>query len=92
MGKKTKIIILSLIIIVAAILGFFILTEGSSEIVGENSLGTVTKVNYTHTDNATVSNGTVTGVSAGTAVITASITVSGTTYTDRCVVTVTDGE
>ena len=44
------------------------------------------------TDNATVSSGTVTGVSAGTAVITASITVSGTTYTDRCVVTVTDGD
>lgn len=62
MGKKTKIIILSLIIIVAAILGFFILTEGSSEIVGENSLGTVTKVNYTHTDNATVKIAVVSGM------------------------------
>lgn len=41
------------------------------------------------TSNATVSNGTVTGVAAGTAKITASITVSGTTYTDDCIVTVT---
>ena len=41
------------------------------------------------TSNATVSNGTVTGVAAGTATITASITVSGTTYTDSCTVTVT---
>jgi hypothetical protein len=40
---------------------------------------------------ATVSNGTVTGVSAGTANITASITVDGKTYTDTCVVTVTAG-
>lgn len=41
------------------------------------------------TSNATVSNGTVTGVAAGTAAITASITVGGTTYTDTCIVTVT---
>jgi hypothetical protein len=41
------------------------------------------------TDNATVSNGTVTGVSAGTATITASITVGGATFTDSCIVTVT---
>lgn len=41
-------------------------------------------------DNATVtSGGVVTGVSAGTATITASITVDGNTYTDSCVVTVT---
>ena len=62
MGKKTKIVIISLIIIVAAILGFFILTEGSSEIVGENSLGTVTKVNYTTTDNPTVKIAVVSGM------------------------------
>lgn len=40
------------------------------------------------TDKATVSNGEVTAVSAGTAVITASITVDGHTYTDTCNVTV----
>lgn len=39
--------------------------------------------------NATVSSaGAVTGVAAGTSVITASITVSGQTYTDTCTVTV----
>ena len=62
MGKKTKILIISLIIIIAAILGFFILTEGSSQLVGENSLGTVTKVNYTHTNNATVKIAVVSGM------------------------------
>lgn len=41
------------------------------------------------TDNATVSNGVVTGVSEGTATISASITVDGTTYSDSCVITVT---
>jgi hypothetical protein len=38
---------------------------------------------------ATVSNGTVTGVAAGTAVITATITVDGVDYTDTCTVVVT---
>ena len=42
------------------------------------------------TSNATVSSGTVTGVSAGTATITASITHDGKTYTDSCVVTVVE--
>lgn len=48
-------------------------------------------VTWTSSDStkATVSNGTVTGVSAGTATITASITVDGATYTDQTVVTVT---
>lgn len=41
------------------------------------------------TDTATVSGGTVTGVSVGTTTITASITVDGNTYTDSCVVAVT---
>lgn len=40
---------------------------------------------------ATVSSGTVSGVKAGTATITASITVNGTTHKDKCVVTVTSG-
>ena len=62
MGKKTKIFIISLIVIVAAILGFLILSEGSSELVGENGLGTVTKVNYTHTDNASVKIAVVSGM------------------------------
>lgn len=43
------------------------------------------------TSVATVSNGTVTGVKAGTATITASITVGGTTHTDTCTVTVSAG-
>ena len=62
MGKKAKIIIVSLIIIIAAILGFFILTEGSSEIVGENDLGLVTKVNYTHSNNTTMKIAVVSGM------------------------------
>lgn len=40
---------------------------------------------------ATVSSGTVTGVKAGTATITASITVNGTTHKAKCDVTVTSG-
>ena len=40
------------------------------------------------TDVATVSSGTVTGVAAGTATISASITVDGKTYSDSAVVTV----
>ncbi|MBE6512608.1 MAG: hypothetical protein E7Z75_05665 [Methanobrevibacter olleyae] len=62
MGKKIRIIIISLIIIIAAILGFFAFTEGSSEIIGENGLGTVTKVNYTHSDGATVKIAVVSGM------------------------------
>lgn len=42
-----------------------------------------------NTSVATVSSGTVTGVAAGSATITASITVGGVTVTDKCVVTVT---
>lgn len=42
-----------------------------------------------NTSAATVSSGTVTGVAAGSATITASITVGGKTVTDKCVVTVT---
>lgn len=53
-----------------------------------------TTVTWTSSDEkvATVANGAVTGVSAGTAVITASIKVDGNTYTDTCTVTVTGGE
>lgn len=43
------------------------------------------------TDVATVSNGTVTAIGAGSATITAQITVSGNNYTDTCAVTVTAG-
>ena len=62
MGKKIRIIIIGLIIIIAAILGFFVLTEGSSEIVGENDLGTVTKVTYPHSDNTTLKIAVVSGM------------------------------
>ena len=40
------------------------------------------------TAKATVNNGVVTGVSAGSSIITASITVDGVTYTDTCTVVV----
>ena len=62
MGKKARIIIISLIIIIAVILGFFVLTEGSSEIIGENNLGSVTKVNYTHSEDTTVKIAVVSGM------------------------------
>lgn len=39
---------------------------------------------------ATVSNGVVTAVAAGNAIITASITVDGVSYTDTCTVIVTE--
>jgi len=39
---------------------------------------------------ASVSGGVVTGESAGTTTITASMTYNGKTYTDKCVVTVTE--
>lgn len=42
-----------------------------------------------NTSEATVSDGTVTGVAAGTVKITASVTVDDTTYSDSCIVTVT---
>lgn len=62
MGKKTKMALISLIIIIAAILAFFIFTEGNSQLVGENNLGSITKVNYTHSDNASVKIAVVSGM------------------------------
>ena len=62
MGKKAKIIIISFIILFAAVLAVFAFSEGSSELVGENSLGTVTKVNYSHTDNPSVKISVVSGM------------------------------
>ena len=49
-------------------------------------------VTWTSSDDevATVSDGVVTGVTAGTATITASITVDGTDYSDSCAITVTE--
>lgn len=44
------------------------------------------------TEKATVSDGTVTGISAGTVSVAASITVDGTVYSDICTVRVTSGE
>ena len=51
MGLKLKIFFVSLIIIIAAVLGFLLFTDGVAEKIGENDLGYVTKVNYTHTDS-----------------------------------------
>ena len=62
MGKKAKVILISLIIIIAAVLGFFLLTEGTSELVGENGLGSVTKVGYVYTDNPSVKIAVVSGM------------------------------
>ena len=53
--------------------------------------GTIVTWTSSNTSVATVSSGTVTGVSAGTAVITASVTVNGVTASDSCTVTVSAG-
>lgn len=50
---------------------------------------TITWSSGTQSKATVASDGTVTGVSAGSSVITASITVGGTSYTDTCNVTVT---
>ena len=62
MGKIYKIIVISLIIVVLAILGVFIYSEGHSEIIGENSLGAVNKVTYCHSSNPSVEIGIVSGM------------------------------
>lgn len=68
--------------------------DGNADITVTEVVPAGTAITWTSSDEkvATVSNGTVTGVSAGTAVITASITVDGHTDTDTCTVTVTGGE
>lgn len=50
---------------------------------------TITWTSGTAAKGTVDATGTVTGVAAGTTVITASVTVGGTTYTDTCTVTVT---
>ena len=54
--------------------------------------GTAVTWSSSSTSVATVADGVVTGVDAGTAVITASITVSGTSYTDTCTAIITAAE
>ena len=54
-----------------------------------NPAGETVTWSSSDTSIATVSNGTVTGVAAGNAIITASITVGGQKYTAQCAVTVT---
>ena len=60
--KRSKFILIILIVILAAILGLFIFSEGSHEIIGENDLGNVAKVTYYHSDNATLKIGVVSGM------------------------------
>lgn len=71
--------------------------EASVAIEGTSTLTAATVpadavVTWSSSDDgvATVEDGVITGVSAGTATITASITVDGTSYTDTCAVTVTE--
>ena len=52
---------------------------------------TITWSSGTQAKATVASDGTVTGVASGSSVITASITVGGTAYTDTCTVTVTGG-
>lgn len=71
-------------------------SEGSVAVGGTLELTATTipedaEVTWTSSDDtiAEVSDGTVTGVAAGSATITASITVDEVDYTDTCAVTVT---
>ena len=70
------------------------LTAGESETLTVIVSGNITPASYTWTtdnpDAATVDDGVVTAVAAGTAVITVSTTVDGETYSDTCTVTVSD--
>lgn len=67
------------------------IADGSTETLTATTVPAGETVNWSSsdTDVATVtSGGVVTGVDPGTAIITASITVGGVTYTDTCVVTI----
>lgn len=69
--------------------GTLTINNGSTGSLTATTVPTEETVTWTTSDSsvATVSNGTVTNVSAGTAIITASITVGGITYTATCNVT-----
>lgn len=62
MGKILKIILIIFIVILFAVLGVFIYSEGHSEVIGENDLGSVTKVTYGHSSNPSVEIGIVSGM------------------------------
>ncbi len=70
------------------------MTAGENETLTVIVSGNITPASYTWTtdnpDAATVDDGIVTAVAAGTAVITVSTTVDGETYSDTCTVTVSD--
>ncbi len=69
--------------------------EGASLILTattQNATGATVTWTSSNTSVATVTGGTVTALAEGTAVITAKITVSGTTYSATCYVTVTRNE
>ena len=68
------------------------LTVGNDDTLTGVVVPTGTAVLWSSSDEsvATVEDGTVTAVAAGTAIITAAIVVSGRTYSDTCTVTVTE--
>lgn len=70
---------------------FVELASGSTFPLTATTIPASATVTWTSSDNetATVSNGTVTGVAVGNAIITASITIDGVTYSDTCTVVVT---
>ena len=54
MNKILKIILIIFIVILFAVLGVFIYSEGHSEVIGENDLGSVNKVTYGQSSNPSV--------------------------------------
>ena len=62
MNKILKIILIIFIVILFAVLGVFIYSEGHSEVIGENDLGSVNKVTYGHSSNPSVEIGIVSGM------------------------------
>jgi len=62
-GRKILLVLLMIVIIVMlAILGFIVFAHGDSKVIGENDLGKVTKINYTHYDDSQVKIAIVSGM------------------------------
>ena len=62
MGKILKISLIIIIVILIAVLGLFMYSEGSSELIGENDLGSVYKITYGHSQDPSVEIGIVSGM------------------------------
>ena len=60
--KKRHIFVLFLILIIAAGGAFIIFAHGDGELIGQNELGSVERVDFTHSSNPQVKIGLVSGM------------------------------